>query len=173
MNDQPETRTVKSSGIDMPHSRGVRPARKSVKPAEILILAGAIATLSWGTWVTKTIIDQNQNASPEFVQLQLQGIITEYLQLQARSASDETIAARETSRFMAKLDQLVAEASRNGKVVLVREAVLGGDVPDITESVKAQLYLQVPRPQPIATKRARGEMENFLASGGADNGPGQ
>ena len=118
----------------------------------------------------------------EFVQLQLQGIIGEYLQAQARSNADEQTAARETAVFMAALDETVSGLSQSGKVVLVHEAIIGGDVPDVTPSVKAAVYAKVPRPQPAQAlaappqgqaARVEQEMQSFMAANVGGQGGGQ
>lgn len=151
---------------------------------EGLLLAGAVALFIWGAWVTKNVIGGEDN-EPQIVQLQLQGIIGEYLQAQARSSADEQTAAQQTAAFMATLDQTVAGLSQNGTVVLVHEAVIGGDVPDVTESVRAAVYAKVPRPQIAQTSldaqqsqgaRVQDEMQAFMAlneasdAGGTGNG---
>ncbi|MEL6487835.1 MAG: TrbI F-type domain-containing protein [Pseudomonadota bacterium] len=147
---------------------------------EILLLLGAIAIFIWGAWVTKNLLAE-ESGEPEFVQLQLQGIISEYLTAQARSSADEQTAAQQTSVFMTTLDQTVAGLAESGKVVLVHEAVIGGDIPDVTESVKAAVYATVPRPQiaqapsaaqPSQRARVQGEMQAFMASNEEGEGDG-
>lgn len=144
------------------------------------LLAGAVALFIWGAWVTKNLI-ASEDHEPQIVQLQLQGIIGEYLQAQARSSADEQTAAQQTAAFMATLDQTVAGLSQNGTVVLVHEAVIGGDVPDVTESVRATVYAKVPRPQIAQTSidaqqsqgaRVQGEMQAFMASNRATGAVG-
>lgn len=140
-------------------------AAMGIGRSEILIVVAAIALVAWGAWVTKTL-----TASPpkqEFVQLQLQGIIGEYLQAQARSGNDEAKAAQETAVFMRTLDQTVAGLSAGGKVVLVHEAVIGGDIPDVTEAVRRRVYGQVARPEMVPAGGIRGEMEAYLSAEGA------
>lgn len=148
---------------------------------DIVIFAAAAATFVWGAWVTRTIVF-NDSGRQEFVQLQLQGIIGEYLQAQARSKADEQTAARETAVFMAALDEAVSGLSKSGKVVLVHEAIIGGDVPDVTPSVKAAVYAKVPHPQPAQAMQARPqgqaalveqEMQAFMAASGGGRGNGQ
>ncbi|WP_239806061.1 TrbI F-type domain-containing protein [Croceicoccus hydrothermalis] len=150
----PAGRRSKASGL----------AAMRVGRSEILIVIAAIVLVAWGAWVTKTLI-----AGPpkqEFVQLQLQGIIGEYLQAQARSGSDEAKAAQETAVFMRTLDQTVAGLSAGGKVVLVHEAVIGGDIPDITDAVRRQVYGQVARPEMMPADGVQGEMEAYLSTEG-------
>ena len=95
--------------------------------------------------------------------------------MQQSGAVDEQTAARETAVFMATLDQTVAGLSEGGKVVLVHEAVIGGDIPDVTEAVKAAVYAKVPRPQvaqaAVDAQQAQSamveqEMQAFLAQNG-------
>jgi hypothetical protein len=145
-----------------------RPAAKGFRPFEIALVAGAIALVAWGAWVTKSIA--GGGVQQEFVQLQLQGIIGEYLQAQARSGSDEETAARETAVFMAKLDEKVAALGRQGKVVLVHEAVIGGEIPDVTDAVKSQLYAEVPRPKMLPAGGVQGDMEAYLSANGGGDG---
>ena len=123
-----------------------------LSPRELIILVAAIAMFIWGAWVTKNLVAGDAGRQ-DLVQLQLQGIIGDYLQAQARSASDEQTAAKETAVFMAALDQTVDGLSKDGKIVVVHEAIIGGDVPDVTESVKAAVYAKVPRPQPAQAEK--------------------
>lgn len=140
-----------------------------LSPRELIILVAAIAMFIWGAWVTKNLVAGDAGRQ-DLVQLQLQGIIGDYLQAQARSASDEQTAAKETAVFMAALDQTVDGLSKDGKIVVVHEAIIGGDVPDVTESVKAAVYAKVPRPQPAQAVRVQNEMQAFMASNGGGQG---
>ena len=160
----------------------VKPVRRfaGMSPRELIMLVAAIAIFIWGAWVTKNLVTEDAS-EPEFVQLQLQSIISEYLTAQARSSADEQTAAQQTGMFMTTLDRTVAGLSQSGKIILVHEAVVGGDIPDVTESVKAAVYAKVPRPQ-IAqapngeqssqAARVQGEMQAFMASNEGGEGDG-
>lgn len=152
-----------------------RPARfGGLGPRDMILFVAAAATFVWGAWVTKTIAFDGPGR-PQLVQLQLQGIIGEYLQAQARSNTDEQTAARETAMFMAALDQTVSGLGKDGKVVLLHEAVVGGELPDVTEAVKAAVYAKVPRPQPAQAlaappegqaARVEAEMQAYMTANG-------
>ena len=103
--------------VRRPKAVAAKRAVAGLSPREIVLLAAAVAIFIWGAWVTKNLISED-GGRQEFVQLQLQGIIGEYLQAQARSSSDEQTAAQETAVFMAALDQTVAGLSKSGKVIL-------------------------------------------------------
>lgn len=132
-----------------------------VRWTEIAIGAAAIGAVMWGAWVTKSVIDRPDQ--PEFVQLQLQSLISEYLRGQARSGKDQNQAAHETAQFMAVLDARVAELGKAGKVVLVHQAVIGGDIPDVTARIKQRVYSQVPLPSVGASKGVGAQMQDFLS----------
>ncbi|KEO90524.1 hypothetical protein EH31_10580 [Erythrobacter longus] len=169
-------------GKPAPPPSVVKPVRRfaGMSPREIVMLLAAIAIFIWGAWVTKNLVTEDAS-EPEFVQLQLQSIISEYLTAQARSSADEQTAAQQTGMFMTTLDHTVADLSESGKVILVDEAVIGGDIPDVTESVKAAVYAKVPRPQ-IAqapngeqssqAARVQSEMQAFMASSEGGEGDG-
>lgn len=140
-------------------------ARHRVSVKDVLIVAALVGAASWGAWVTKSIVDPAQ-AQGQFVKLQLQGVITEYLQAQARSGSDERSAAAATTAFMGELDKAVAGIGKSGKVVLVNEAVIGGDIPDVTDEVKRAVYANVPMPR-IAAAPVQQDMQAYLAANGA------
>lgn len=151
-----------------PAQKAVRPAarvKRGVSVKEVLTVAALVGAVSWGAWVTKSIVDPAQDQG-KFVKLQLQGVITEYLQAQARSGSDERSAAAATTAFMGELDKAVASLGASGKVVLVNEAVIGGDMPDVTDEVKKAVYSKVPMPK-VAAAPVQQDMQAYLAANGA------
>ena len=162
--DQVAERSSFKAAIPQQRAKGFA----GLSPRELIVLVAAIAMFIWA-WVTKNLV-AGDDGRQDLVQLQLQGIIGDYLQAQARSASDEQTAAKETAVFMAALDQTVEGLSKDGKIVVVHEAIIGGDVPDVTESVKAAVYAKVPRPQPAQAVRVQNEMQAFMASNGGGQG---
>lgn len=163
--DQVAERSSFKAAIPQQRAKGFA----GLSPRELIVLVAAIAMFIWGAWVTKNLV-AGDDGRQDLVQLQLQGIIGDYLQAQARSASDEQTAAKETAVFMAALDQTVEGLSKDGKIVVVHEAIIDGDVPDVTESVKAAVYAKVPRPQPAQAVRVQNEMQAFMASNGGGQG---
>lgn len=163
--DQVAERSSFKAAIPQQRAKGFA----GLSPRELIVLVAAIAMFIWGAWVTKNLV-AGDDGRQDLVQLQLQGIIGDDLQAQARSASDEQTAAKETAVFMAALDQTVEGLSKDGKIVVVHEAIIGGDVPDVTESVKAAVYAKVPRPQPAQAVRVQNEMQAFMASNGGGQG---
>ena len=141
---------------------------------ELFILAAAVATVIWGAWITSQVAGSRQQEQG-IVQLQLQGLIGEYLQAQARSSADEATAAQETAVFMATLDEAVAGLTSEGKVVVVHEAIVGGDVPDVTDQVRDAIYSKVPRPvvqQAAQATPVQSEMAAWMQANGGGKGDG-
>ena len=111
------------------------------------ILAGLIllATVVWGMWVTKTLVTPKQD---HIVSARLSSIVGEYVQAQARSTSPPAQVEAEMRGFMASLDKELQRRSAGGQIVLVGEAVLTKNVPDITDSLRQSVYASgVPRPR--------------------------
>lgn len=107
-----------------------------------LILLGAIV---WGMWVTKVLVTPKQD---HIVSARLSSIVGEYVQAQARSTSPPAQVEAEMRTFMASLDKELQRRSAGGQIVLVGEAVLTKNVPDITDSLKNAVYASgVARPR--------------------------
>lgn len=164
----PSATTVRRKAVP---ARAARFSFAGLDRQQLVLVAAAIALLAWGAWVTKTLTARAE--SQEFVQLELQGIIGEYLQAQARSGNDEATAARQTAVFMAKLDEIVGSYAADGKVVLVHQAIIGGELPDITPEVKQLAYAAAPPPNAPPPAGVEGKMQAFLQGAGGSNGPGR
>ena len=104
----------------------------------------------WGMWVTKTLIIPSQD---HIVSARLSAIIGDYVQAQARSATPPPQVEGEMRRFMAALDKEVQRRSDKGEIIMVGEAVLTKNVPDITDSIKKAVYASgVPYPRRASTQ---------------------
>jgi len=108
-----------------------------------LLILGALV---WGMWVTKLLIAPKQD---RIVSARLSSIVGEYVQAQARSTSPPAQVEAEMRKFMASLDNELQRRSSGGQIVLVGEAVLTKNVPDITDKLKQAVYASgVSRPRP-------------------------
>jgi hypothetical protein len=103
------------------------------------LIAGALilVLLLWSMWVTKQLLTPKED---RIVSARLSSIVGEYVQAQAHSASPPAQVEAEMKAFMASLDKEIQSRSAGGQVVLVGEAVLTRNVPDITESLKKAVY---------------------------------
>ena len=129
-----------------------QPARRAKRAVfagftRLQILFGllALGALVWGMWVTRTLVVPKQE---QIVSARLSAIVGEYVQAQARSASPPAQVEAEMRRFMASLDTELQRRSASGQIVLVGEAVLSKNVPDITDKLRTAVYASgVPQPK--------------------------
>ncbi|RVT39604.1 type-F conjugative transfer system protein TrbI [Sphingobium algorifonticola] len=123
------------------------------------ILGGLILLVAivWGMWVTKLLVTPKQD---HIVSARLSSIVGEYVQAQARSTSPPAQVEAEMRTFMASLDKELQRRSASGQIVLVGEAVLTKNVPDITDSLKNAVYASgVARPRQASAE----ELERLSA----------
>jgi len=125
-----------------------------------LLVLGA---LIWSMWVTKLLVLPKQD---QIVSARLSSIVGEYVQAQARSASPPAQVEAEMRKFMASLDRELERRSSGGQIVLVGEAVLTKNVPDITDKLKEAVYASgVARPrQASAAELQRLEEQAMMAA---------
>ena len=133
-----------------PHAEKAR--RKTVFAGftswQIVLGLLALAGLVWSMWVTKELVSPQQD---HIVSARLSSIVGDYVQAQARSASPPTKVEVEMRAFMSSLDKELERRSSDGQVVLVGEAVLTKNVPDITDSLKKAVYASgVAQPRPAS-----------------------
>lgn len=140
---------AEGSGADAAVSRPSAPRsaqrRKGLPPSVFLFAALAVAALLWGAWVTKNILDPSVVKAP-IASVRLEQIIGEYVQAQARSNTPPEIVTRQTQAFMAALGEELKARGADGTTVMVGEAVLSQNVPDITAEVRSAIYAKVPPP---------------------------
>ena len=114
----------------------------------VALVGGLVAAGLWGAWVTKKLMADD--AIPPIARVQLSAIVGEYVQAQARSATPPEQVTAETRAFMAEIQRNLEARGASGQIVLVGEAVLAGNVPDITASLRKEVYTKVRMPQPAA-----------------------
>jgi hypothetical protein len=162
-------------------SPGAPPRRMGWVP--VALVGGLVTAGLWGAWVTKNLL-AGEGAAP-MARVQLSAIVGEYVQAQARSATPPEQVTAETRAFMAEIQRNLEARGASGQIVLVGEAVLAGNVPDITASLRKEVYTKVRMPQPAAlgANDVMGAMRSAMAgpavtapqaalAGGQGRGPG-
>lgn len=144
MADQPE--------LDLPVPASPRPEPRPRRTffagftrTQIIIGLLVLGAVIWGMWVTKLLLTPKEE---HIVSARLSSIVGDYVQALARSASPPAQVEAEMRQFMASLDKELERRSAGGQIVLVGEAVLTKNVPDITENLKSAVYASgVARPR--------------------------
>jgi hypothetical protein len=142
-------RCASSAGLD----KQTLPARRGLPPMAYVYGALVVAALLWGAWVTKNILDPGIIRAP-IASVRLEQLIGEYVQAQARSNTPPENVAREMEAFMAALGAELKARGADGTTVMVGEAVLSQNVPDITADVRRSVYAKVPAPSAPAAPPA-------------------
>ena len=139
------------TGLDAPSARkpplAAPPATKKAEglpPITWAMAAIAIAMLLWGAWVTKHIA--SPAAAVPMASVRLEAIVSEYVQAQSHSNGQPDAVAAQTRAFMGTLDQELQKIGASGTTVLVGEAILSKNVPDITDQIRRAVYAKVPLP---------------------------
>ncbi len=148
---------------------------KGVESKRWMMASGAAVMgglLLWNAWLTRQTFDLQAAGSP-FVKVQLQRIVGDYVQAQARSSKAPERVAAETELFMKTLDASVAQLGQEGKIVVVSEAVVGGNVPDVTDALREVVYSKVPQPKAATAGSVEDQMRAYLSQNGASNGTGR
>jgi len=136
---------------------------------QILLGGLASAALVWGMWVTKTVLTPKQD---HLVSARLSSIVGEYVQAQARSASPPDQVEAEMRAFLASITKELQRRSAGGQVVLVGEAVLTRNVPDVTDSLRAAVYASgVPHPRQASAQDLQRMEQMRLATDAPQQAP--
>ena len=130
----------------------------------VALVGGLVAAGLWGAWVTKNLM-ASEGTAP-MARVQLSAIVGEYVQAQARSATPPEQVTAETRAFMAEIQRNLEARGSKGQIVLVGEAVLAGNVPDITASLRKEVYTKVRMPQPatLGANDVMGAMRSAMAA---------
>lgn len=137
------------------------PRRLGLMP--VALVGALVGAGLWGAWVTKNVLASE--ALPPIARVQLSGLVGEYVQAQARSATPPEQVTAETRTFMAEIQRNLEARGASGQIVLVGEAVLAGKVPDITAELRREVYAKVRMPQPAAAQAGdvMGAMRDAMA----------
>lgn len=117
---------------------------RGLPPVTWALAALAVALLLWGVWVTKHIV--SPPVAVPMASVRLETIVSEYVQAQSHSGGQPETVAGQTRAFMSALDQELQHVGQSGTTVLVGEAVLSKNVPDITDQIRRAVYAKVPLP---------------------------
>lgn len=132
--------------------------------AQLVLGAALVVALIWSMWVTKALVAPREE---HIVKASLSNIVGEYVSAQARSASPPGQVEAEMRAFMSSLDHELQRRGAGGQVVLVGEAVLTKNVPDITDSLRKAVYASgVRQPRPASAQEMR-QLQQQMAPGPA------
>jgi len=143
---------------------------------QILAMGLTGACLLWGSWTTHKLLGLEQRVTT-IRKVALADLVRDYVQAEARSGATPDQITAETGTYIKALNLAVARHAAQGEVLLLSNAVVAGDVPDITRQVRDEVYASLAKPQagaaaPSAQSPAV-QMQQFFDARGADHGSGK
>lgn len=95
-----------------------------------------IASTLWGVWATDKLLALEKR---EVVTVQLSRIMGDFVEAEARAGRSPEETRRRVEAYLKAVEASVEQLGRDGRTVLVAEAVVSGSTPDLTEAVRADV----------------------------------
>lgn len=116
-------------------ARGLAPS-----PTAMVLAASMIGSTLWGVWATDRLLNLEKR---EVVTVQLSRIMGEFIEAEARAGRPPEETRMRVELYLKAVEASVAALGRDGRTVLVAEAVVSGSAPDLTESVRADVARRI------------------------------
>lgn len=110
--------------------------RCGISPTAIALALSMIGSTLWGIWATERLFALEKR---EVVTVQLSGIMGGFVEAEARSGRPPEEIRQRVQAYLKAVEASVAQLAREGRTVLVAEAVVAGSSPDLTEAVRADV----------------------------------
>jgi len=104
--------------------------------ASILLGLALLAALLWGAWATRALLELKNR---ELVTVQLSALVGEFVEAEARGGGDAEVTQRRIAAYLQAVDASVARLAKDGRTVMVAEAVVAGETRDMTNDVRADV----------------------------------
>lgn len=104
----------------------------------------AIAGL-WASWATTELIGLGKR---EIVTVELAGTMGSFVEAEARSGHPPDVMKARVEAYLKAVEISVDRLTKEGRVVLVAEAVVAGSAPDFTHIIRADVERRLASPAP-------------------------
>jgi hypothetical protein len=112
----------------------------ALSPTAMVLAASMIGSTLWGVWATDRLLTLEKR---EVVTVQLSRIMGEFIEAEARAGRPPEETRMRVELYLKAVEASVAALGREGRTVLVAEAVVSGSAPDLTESVRADVARRI------------------------------
>lgn len=112
------------------------PARRRQLLTAGLLALSVTASTVWGVWATRSLLALEKR---QVVTVQLSKIMGDFVEAEARSGRPAEQTRAEVEVYLKAVQASVERLGQDGRTVLVAEAVVAGGVPDMTETVRADV----------------------------------
>lgn len=99
-----------------------------------------IGSTLWGVWATQALLDLRKR---EVVTVQLSRIMGDFIEAEARTGRPPEETKQRVQAYLQAVEASVQRLSRDGRTVLVAEAVVASSTPDLTETVRVDVERQM------------------------------
>ena len=110
--------------------------RFGVSLTGIALAISIVGSTLWGLWATDKLLALEKR---EVVTVQLSGIMGDFVEAEARAGRTPEETRQRVQAYLKAVEASVGQLSREGRTVLVAEAVVAGSTPDLTEAVRADV----------------------------------
>lgn len=110
--------------------------RFGVSLTGIALALSMVGSTLWGLWATDKLLTLEKR---EVVTVQLSGIMGDFVEAEARAGRTPEETRQRVQAYLKAVEASVGQLSREGRTVLVAEAVVAGSTPDLTEAVRADV----------------------------------
>jgi hypothetical protein len=107
-----------------------------ISPTATILGLSMVASTAWGAWATEKLLDLDNR---EVVTVQLGRIMGDFVEAEARSGRPPEETRQRVQAYLKAVDASVQRLGREGRTVMVAEAVVAGSAPDLTEAVRADV----------------------------------
>lgn len=108
----------------------------SINLTAVVLGVGMIGQVLWGVWATDKVLTLEKR---EVVTVQLSRIMGDFIEAEARSGRPPEETRLRVQAYLKAVEASVQQLGREGRTVLVAEAVVAGSTPDLTQSVRADV----------------------------------
>ena len=108
----------------------------SINLTAVVLGVGMIGQVLWGVWTTDKVLTLEKR---EVVTVQLSRIMGDFIEAEARTGRPPEETKQRVQAYLQAVEASVQRLARDGRTVLVAEAVVAGSTPDLTETVRVDV----------------------------------
>ena len=108
----------------------------SINLTAVAVGVGMVGQVLWGVWATDKLLTLEKR---EVVTVQLSRIMGDFIEAEARAGRPPEETRLRVQAYLKAVEASVQKLGREGRTVLVAEAVVAGSTPDLTGSVRADV----------------------------------
>ena len=112
----------------------------SINLTAVALGVGMVGQVLWGVWATDKLLTLEKR---EVVTVQLSRIMGDFIEAEARAGRPPEETKMRVQAYLQAVEASVEHLGREGRTVLVAEAVVAGSTPDLTEAVRADVARRV------------------------------